>query len=139
MVVGSAVVSTLSSSSESASAASSPGPGRTFEISQDAARIGERLGQVVNERHLRLANANDLACLEHVIAADRLAGDDRAIAAFQVANDPMPLRVKQLGMGAAAAFVFDDDLIRRRRPIVTACPGTSRNTSVHFEPSRMTR
>ncbi len=80
---------------------------------QEAARIGKRLGQIVDEDQLRLADADDLAGDQGMVAADFAGADRRAVAAFQIAQRPFALRQKDLGVAAAAALVFDDDLVRR--------------------------
>ena len=63
---------------------------------------------------LRMADADDLAGLKHVIAANHLGANDGVVAAFQIAKHPMALGVKHLGVSPAASLVFDDDLASRR-------------------------
>ena len=83
---------------------------RTF-ADHTAGGIGKGRRKIVHKRHLRMADANDVARLQHVVAANSLGSHLRAVAAFQIAKNPTFLGKKDFGVGTAAALVFDDDLI----------------------------
>ena len=68
----------------------------------------------MDEGQLRIADPHHVARLERVIGVDPHAVDHRAIATVQIAERPLALRLKHLGVIAAAAFVLDDDGIGRR-------------------------
>ena len=52
--------------------------------------------------------------LQLVVVLNALAVDERAVAAIEIAQRPLALRLKDLGVVAAAALVLDDDGIGRR-------------------------
>ena len=68
--------------------------------------------QIVHEREVRVADADDLAWLQMVVVLDALAIDQCAVTPIEVAQHPLSLRLKYLGVVAATAFVFYDDGIR---------------------------
>ena len=114
IVVGSYVSSTLSSSG-----GPTVGSPLVFLVdrlrrAQHRVRIGKRLRQIVHERQVRIADPNDVARLQLIVALNPLAVDERAVAAIEIAQRPLALRLKHLGMVAAAALVLDDDRIGRR-------------------------
>ena len=81
---------------------------------QHRVRIGKRLRQIVDERQVRIADPHDVARLQLIVGLNPLAVDERAVAAIEVAQRPLALRLEHLGMIAAAALVLDDDGIGRR-------------------------
>ena len=68
----------------------------------------------MDEHQLRVADADDVARLQQPVAADHLAADHRAVAAVEIAERPLPAAEEHLDVVAAATFVLDDDLVRRR-------------------------
>ncbi len=77
------------------------------------ARRNERVGELVNENQLRVADADDVARLQQPVAADHLASHHRAVAAVEVAQHPLPARHEHLGVVSAAPLIFQDDLAGR--------------------------
>ena len=115
MVVGSHAANTSASSSaatggacRSAASAGAAAPPTAV------ARTGKRIGQLVDENQLRLADADDVARLQQPVAADHLVADDRAVAAVQVAECPLAARNEHLDVVPAAPLVLQDDLAGRR-------------------------
>ena len=49
-----------------------------------------------------------------IVVLNPLAVDERAVAAIEVAERPLPLRLKHLGVVAAAPLVLHDDRVGRR-------------------------
>jgi hypothetical protein len=76
----------------------------------------EGLGQIVNERHLRVRHADDIARLERVVALDPILAHDRAVTAVEVPQRPLVAGHEQLGVVPATALILDDDLVGRRPP-----------------------
>ena len=74
--------------------------------------------------------------IERVVAADDVRADQRAVAAFQIAQRPVALRQEKFGVAAAAALVLDHDLVGRR-----AADGhrLSRDQTEHVGPFRSLR
>src|SRR5712675_2291403 len=79
-------------------------------------RVGKRLRQIVHKRQMRITDANDLAWLQMIVVMNSLAIDQRAVAAVQIAQHPLPLRLKDLSMIPATPLVLDDDSISRSAP-----------------------
>ena len=52
--------------------------------------------------------------LQLVVVLNPLAVDERAVAAIEIAQRPLALRLKHFGVVAAAALVLDDDRVGRR-------------------------
>jgi len=63
-----------------------------------------------------MPNANNIAGLQYIVTSNRLAADDRAVAAFEIAQDPALLRIKNFSVRATATLVFDHDLVRGGTP-----------------------
>ncbi len=78
------------------------------------ARRTERIGKFVNEDELRVADADDVAGLQHPVAADYLGSDHRAVAAVEVAQHPLPARHKHFSMASTGPLIFQHDLTGRR-------------------------
>ena len=76
-------------------------------------RIGEGLGEVVDEGQLRVADADDVAGLERVVGMNAFAVDECAVAAIEIAEGPLALGLEDLGVVAAAALVLADDGVGR--------------------------
>ena len=76
--------------------------------------IGKRLRQAMDENQLRPADADDVARLQGPVAADPLGPHQRAVAAVQVAEHPLPAGNEDLQVVAAAALVLEHDLVGRR-------------------------
>ena len=81
---------------------------------QHGVRIGKRLRQIVDEREVRIADANDFAGLQMVVVLDALAVDKCAVAAIEIAERPVATGLKNFSMVAATAFVLDDNRVGRR-------------------------
>ena len=90
--------------------------GRVVARSVDGGgRLVEGLGQVVDEDELGAADPDDVGRLQRPVALDLLVADHGSVAAFQVAERPLPAGHEDLGVVAAAPIVLDDDLVGRRR------------------------
>ena len=131
MVVGSPTASTLDASSDSPASFLALFGGHAADA---AAAVGERFGEFMDEHQLRVADADHVAGLQHVIAVDQFRADQRAVAAVEIAHGPLPAGHEHFHVRAAATFVLDDDLIRRRAadqaPIVPA--RAERHRSISF-------
>ena len=68
----------------------------------------------MDENQLGAADANDVARLQEVVAHDPLGPDHRAVAAIEVAEDPLPAGEEDFHVVPAAAIVFQDDLVGGR-------------------------
>ena len=64
-------------------------------------RIGKRLRQVLNERQIAAGDANHVARLQNVVAANLPLANKGAVAAVQIAERPGAARDKNLGVLAA--------------------------------------
>ena len=81
---------------------------------EQCVRIREGLREVVDEGELRVADADDVAGLQCVVGLEPLAVDQRAVAAIEIAERPLALRLEDFGVVTAAALVFADDGIGGR-------------------------
>src|SRR5262249_26175932 len=82
-------------------------------VADDAAGIGERLRERVDEDQLGAADADDVARPQEIIARDPLAADHRAIAAIEIAEHPLAAAEENFDVVAAAAVVLEHDLAGR--------------------------
>ena len=63
---------------------------------------------------MRVTDADDLAGLELIVVLNPLPIDERAVAAIEIAQRPLALRLKYFRMVPAAALVLHDDCVGRR-------------------------
>ena len=96
-------------------------------------RVGKGSREVVDVGELRFADADHLARRQDAISRDQFVSYGRAIAAIQVANDPIAVGQEHFGMAAAATFVLEHDLVGRR---TTDRDRLSRNKPEHVGPFR---
>src|SRR5271165_3479622 len=78
------------------------------------AGIGKCLGQGMNENQLGAANANNIACLQNMIPHDPLSPNHCAVAAIQVAQDPLPAGKENFDVVSAATIIVEDNLVGGR-------------------------
>ena len=68
----------------------------------------------MNENQLGSTDPDRITRLEDVIGDDPLRSNHRAVAAVEVANDPLPARMENFHVVSAATIVFQDNLVGGR-------------------------
>ena len=68
----------------------------------------------MDEFELRVADPNHVVALQQIISLDHIASDAGAVAAIQIAEGPVVLGQKDLGMMPAATLILDDNMVRGR-------------------------